>query len=376
MTLVRLVLGWLAAAAAWRALPLLPQPLPGGALLAVLAGVVVVIVICAFGVVEQAEHLAHRLGDPYGTLVLTLSIAAIEVILISSVMLGPGDHATIARDSVMAVAMIILGLVAGAALVTSAVRQPRARPNPAGVRSYLVVLAVLLAAGLALPRVVGAQGAFMPWQQGCVAGVTLAVYTVFLARQLGRRRADFQEIAPLPDARPGVLGDADPEPPTGTPEVGGWREHRREVLLRAAVLIGVALPIVLLSHEMAALLDDGLGRIGARAALSGLLVAVIVFLPETLTTLAAARAGELQRVSNLCHGALVSTVGLTIPAVLAIGLLTHQDVVLGASPVNLLLLVLAILLTAWSFRGTPVRVPDGVAHLTLFAAFLVTLLVG
>lgn len=325
------------------------------------------IVICAFGVVEQARRLAHRLGDPVGTLVLTLSVAAIEVILISSVMLGPGDHATIARDSVMAVAMIILALVAGAALIAGAVRRPGARPNPAGVRSYLVALVVLLCAGFALPRTIGADGSFTPWQQGIVASATLACYAVFLARQLGAHKADFQEVTladahPMPAARPGLHAI--------------WRQHHREVVARALVLTGTALPIVLLAHEMAALLDDGLGRLGAPAALSGLLVAVIVFLPETLTTLAAARAGELQRVSNLCHGALVSTVGLTIPAVLTIGLLTHQDVVLGESPVNLLLLALALLLTAWSFRGTPVRVPDGVAHLTLFAAFLVTLVVG
>src|SRR5690606_31494025 len=106
-------LGWASVLLVSLFRPALAGPLPLWLLWLVLAGIVAVIVASAFGVVTEAEHLARRLGDPYGTLVLTLSIAAIEVILISAVMLGPGEHATIARDSVMAVSMIILNLVIG-----------------------------------------------------------------------------------------------------------------------------------------------------------------------------------------------------------------------------------------------------------------------
>src|SRR5699024_1635657 len=95
---------------------LLAPPVPGITLALVLAGVVAIITVCSFGVVTQAEQLARRMGDPYGSLVLTISIVLIEVILISAVMLGPGDHTTIGRDSVMAVSMIILNLVVGAAV--------------------------------------------------------------------------------------------------------------------------------------------------------------------------------------------------------------------------------------------------------------------
>src|SRR5690606_36989405 len=102
--------------------------------------------------------------------------------------------------------------------------------------------------------------------------------------------------------------------------------HRSEILLRIGLLVVTVLPIVLLSHDMAGLLDDGLGRLGAPVALAGVLIAMIVFLPESLTSVRAALAGEAQRVSNLCHGALVSTVGITIPAVLIIGLATGQTV--------------------------------------------------
>src|SRR5690606_27100530 len=111
IAITRLILGWGAFLLLMAVRPMLAGPLPTWVLWLVLGGIVAVISLSAFGVVTEAEHLAQRLGDPYGTLVLTLSIAAIEVILISAVMLGPGEHATIARDSVMAVSMIIMNLV-------------------------------------------------------------------------------------------------------------------------------------------------------------------------------------------------------------------------------------------------------------------------
>lgn len=101
--IVRIVLGWGGFGLLLIAHPLLEPPIPAAILITALGLIIGVIVVCAFGVVKQAEALAHRLGDPYGSLVLTLSIVLIEVILIAAVMLGPGEHATIARDSVMAV---------------------------------------------------------------------------------------------------------------------------------------------------------------------------------------------------------------------------------------------------------------------------------
>src|SRR5690625_2800196 len=114
--LVRVLTGWVAVILLAATQHLLAPPVPGNTLVLVLAGVVAVITVCSFGVVTQAERLADRMGDPYGSLVLTISIVLIEVILISAVMLGPGDHTTIGRDSVMAVSMIIMNLVVGAAV--------------------------------------------------------------------------------------------------------------------------------------------------------------------------------------------------------------------------------------------------------------------
>ena len=367
----RLALGWGAFALLLFAGPLLGDAgsLATWTLFTVLAVIIGVIVVCAFGVVTQAEHLAHRLGDPYGTLVLTLSIVLIEVILISAVMLGPGDHATIARDSVMAVSMIILNLVVGVALLVGGSRHANLQPNSTGVSAYLSLLVVLGTVAFALPQLIGEQGAYTAGQAVPVAVLTVLLYGFFLYRQMGPQRRDFQEVdLAHPSGRaPGSDGSH----AASVTEV--LRMHRAEILSRAVVLVLTVIPIVLLSHDMAALLDVGLDRLGAPVALSGVLIAMIVFLPETITTLRAAWGGEIQRVSNLCHGALVSTVGLTIPAVLTIGLLTGQLVILGDDPTGLALFAVTLLLTLTSFAGKKVSALHGAAHVLLFVLYGITL---
>lgn len=365
--ILRLLLGWGAYLALILAQPLLTGHLPAAALAALLTGIIVVILVCASGVVEQAEHLAQRLGDPYGTLVLTLSVVLIEVILISAVMLGPGEHASIARDSVMAVSMIILDLVIGACLIVGGARHGGLRPNRAGVSAYLTLLIVLAATAFALPGLIGDDGAYTGAQAVLVVAMTIVLYAYFLQRQMGPQRADFQEPA----------ASLDPELPaaaaSSAPITEVLRAYRAEIMLRALVLVAAVVPIVLLSHHMAALLDEALARLQAPAELSGLVIAAIVFLPETITALRAALAGEMQRVSNLCHGALVSTVGVTVPAVLVIGLLTEQDVVLAASPAHLVLLGISLLLSVTTFFGGRVTALHGAGHVMVFVLYVMTL---
>jgi Ca2+:H+ antiporter len=362
----RLILGWGAFLATVVARPWLEGPLSTPALTGVLVGIITVIVICAFGVVAQAEHLAHRLGDPYGTLILTLSIVVIEVILISAVMLGPGDHTTIARDSVMAVSMIILNLVIGVALIVGGIRHGGLLPNRTGTSAYLAVLVVLTTMAFVMPGLIGSDGTYTTVQEIPVIVFTVVLYIFFLYRQMGAQRGDFQEVTPHDTPQP----SRDDSPNASRTDVRDVvTEHRSEILTRSAILLLTVLPIVLLSHDMATLLDDGLARAGAPVALSGVLIAMVVFLPETLTTIRAAHRGEIQRVSNLCHGALVSTVGLTIPAVLTIGMVTGQRVELFESPTNLVLLAITLLLSVATFTGRRVTALHGAAHLMVFFVF-------
>ena len=345
---------------------LLAPPVSSPLLVGALVVIVGVILYAATGVVRQAEHLAHRLGDPYGSLVLTLSIVVIEVVLISAVMLGPGEHATIARDSVMAVAMIILNLVIGLCLLVGGLKHGDMAHNRTGTSNYLALLVVLSALAFGLPAALGTDGAYQPWQEIPIIAVTVAIYAFFLYRQMGAQAVDFTEVDPR--LRPGPETAA--RETTTHPSLRSvLAEHRTEILARLALLVITVVPIVVLSHDMASLLDDGLGRVGAPPALAGALIAAIVFLPESLTALRAALAGEIQRVSNLCHGALVSTVGLTIPAILVIGLLTDQTVVLAESPANLVLLGITLGLSITTFASSRVTSIHGAAHLVIFAAY-------
>ena len=372
----RLLLGWAGVAAL-----MLLSPAPGAlssALLALaLAAIVAVIVIAAGGVVAQAEALAHRLGDPYGTLVLTLSIVVIEVVLIAAVMLGPGDHAAIARDSVMAVSMIIMNLVLGLCLLVGGIRREAMQVNRTGTSVYLVLLIGLGAMAFAVPTVLGEDGAYAPVQGVAIAVMTVAVYAVFLWRQTGAQAVEFQEVElPAADESAEEPADAadDSHDEDSSPGIGATlSRHWAELGLRVLLLVATVLPIVLLSHDMAGLLDEGLDRLGAPIALSGVLIAAIVFTPETLTALRAAAGGEMQRVVNLCHGALVSTLALTIPTVLIIGLATGSPVVLAESPVNLLLLGVTFAVSAVSAAAPRVTAVHGTVHLLLFAVYALAL---
>ena len=372
----RLLLGW-AGVAALMLLSPAPGALPSALLALALAAIVAVIVIAAGGVVAQAEALAHRLGDPYGTLVLTLSIVVIEVVLIAAVMLGPGDHATIARDSVMAVSMIIMNLVLGLCLLVGGIRREAMHVNRTGTSVYLVLLIGLGAMAFAVPAVLGEDGAYAPVQGVAIAVMTVAVYAVFLWRQTGAQAVEFQEVE-LPAADESAQEPTDAAGASDTedrsPGIGATlSRHRAELGLRVLLLVATVLPIVLLSHDMAGLLDEGLDRLGAPIALSGVLIAAIVFTPETLTALRAAAGGEMQRVVNLCHGALVSTLALTIPTVLIIGLATGSPVVLAESPVNLLLLGVTFAVSAVSAAAPRVTAVHGTVHLLLFAVYALAL---
>ncbi len=386
--IARLVIGWGAVGALAAAGPLLAPPVAGPVLLIVLAVIIAVILLCSFGVVHEAEALARRLGDPYGTLILTLSIVTIEVVLIAAVMLGPGDHATIARDSVMAVSMIILNLIVGVCLLLGGIRHGDLRANRTGALAYTTLLVVLCTTAFALPAAIGTAGSYSSVQALTVAVMTVGLYGFFLWRQTGAQAADFQEVAAPAGTDIGAsagqqtASTGKQTASTGQqtasieqrPAIGAViTAHRSELLARTALLIVTVLPIVLLSHDLAALLDDGLGRLGAPMALAGVLIAMIVFMPESITAVRAALGGQTQRVVNLCHGALVSTLGLTIPTVLVIGLLTGQQVVLAESAANLLLLGITLALTAVAAASPRVTAMHGAAHLMVFGLYALVL---
>jgi Ca2+:H+ antiporter len=323
---------------------------------------------CAFGVVRHADCLAELLGEPYGTLILTLAVITIEVSLISSIMLHGANEPTLARDTMFAVLMIILNGMVGLALLVGALRHGEQHYNLQGAKAFLAVIIPLAVLSLILPRFSMSTRlpAFTPAQAAFFAAMTIVLYGVFLSVQTVRHKNLFMQ--------PGVrarLPAAVPDP-LAHDETSHEHGHEiRSVPFHAAVLVLAILPVVLLSKKLAAFVDYGIETLAAPVALGGIIVAVLVLTPEGLGALRAALANRLQRSVNILLGSALATIGLTVPAVLTIGLITNRDVELGLDQVQIVLLLLTLTVSTLTFTGGRTNVLQGAVHLVLFLAFLV-----
>jgi len=339
----------------------LGAPLPSLLLFLWLLGI---IVWASFGVVHEAEELAERLGEPYGTLILTLSIVIIEVALVGAVMLGAQGAPTLGRDTMFAVLMIVLNGVVGVGLLIGGLRHFQQRYNLKGASSYLAVIIPLTVIPLFLPNFTTStpDGTLTSFQAIAFSIFTVALYGAFLALQTGRHSMFFRE--PDEDGKPVWVLDAGEDKPASPSSAG-------ELLPRVGLLLANILPIVILSKSLAKLLDFGIAQLGAPAALGGILIAMVVFTPECIAALRAITANQLQRAVNLCLGAAASTLGMTVPAVLLIGVFTGQPVVLGLSGTNMVIAAMTLLLSTLTFTGTRTTMLEGAVHLAVFFVFLV-----
>jgi Ca2+:H+ antiporter len=320
---------------------------------------------CAFGVVKEADHLAELLGEPLGTLVLTLSIVIIEVVLIGAVALGGEAAATLGRDTMFAVLMIVLNGAVGLALLLGGLRHHEQAYNLQGAVAYLAIIIPLATIALILPNFTHAvpAGSLTTTQAAFFSLFTVLLYGIFLAIQAGRHRRFFMEPHFNGEAAVAAVVAA------GTPQRRG---SRAGVIGRHTVLLVITmLPIVLLAKPLAKLIDHGIAVVGAPPALGGVLIALIVFTPEAMTALRAALDDQLQRSINLCLGASASTIGLTVPAILGIGLATGKPVVLGLDPTGTTLLALTLLLSTLTFSGPRTTVLEGTVHLVVFLVYIV-----
>ena len=321
-----------------------------------------VILWCAFGVVKEAEHLAGLLGEPLGTLVLTLSIVIIEVVLIGAVALSGDSAPTLGRDTMFAVLMIVLNGAVGLCLLLGGLRHHEQAYNLQGAVAYLAVIIPLSVFALILPNFTQAvpAGSLTLGQAVFFSLDTILLYGIFLAIQTGRHRAFFVE--------PGSAGR---EAETASESSGSRRAGSGEIAWHTLLLVITILPIVLLAKPLAKLIDHGIVVLGAPAALGGVLIALIVFAPEAITALRAALDNQLQRSINLCLGASASTIGLTVPAILGIGIVTGKPMILGLDPTGMVLLVLTLLLSTLTFSGPRTTVLEGSVHLVVFLVYIV-----
>jgi len=318
-----------------------------------------VIVMTAFAVLRHAELLAGKLGEPLGTLILTLAVTGIEVSMIVALMFtGPGNI-TLARDSMFAVVMIVMNGMVGLSLVIGGLRHREQSYNLQGANAFLAVIVPLAVLCMVLPNFTRSTvgPTLSAWQSVFLAVMSAALYGVFLAIQNLRHRAYFM----APDS-----GDA---VEVARPHDSGFRS----VGFHVALLVAYLLPLVLLAKQLAVPINYGIAVLHAPAALSGFLVAVVVLSPESMSAVRAALANQLQRSVNLLLGSVLATISLTIPAVLMIGFATRQSIVLGLNAADMILLVLTLAVSTLTFASARTNVLLGAVHLLLFLTYLLFL---
>ena len=345
LTLALLGKGWIATA--------LSQPAALIALLAVLCGV---ILTAALAIVRHAEVLAHRLGEPLGTLLLTLAITGLEVAMVAFVMSSGAAKPAFARDTMYAVVMLVLNGFLGLALLLGGLRHREQPYNLQSANAFLVMILPLTVLGLILPNYTRATPGptLSTFQMVFLSVMSVGIYAVFLFVQNWRHRGFF--VAPE-EAADAAAADA--------------AHHSGRSTLFHVVLLGFyGLPVVLLAKQMASPLDAIVLKSGAPPALGGLIVGLLVLTPESIAAIRAALANRLQRAVNVLLGSVLASIGLTIPLVIAVSLATGRMLVLGVDAVDTVLLLLTLLTSTLTFSLPRTNVLLGCVHLLLFGAYL------
>lgn len=311
--------------------------------------------------VHHAEVVAHRVGEPYGTLVLAVAITVIEVALIVSLMLAGGPSTTaLARDTVFAAVMIILNGMMGLCLLVGGSRHREQTFGLYGVSASLATLAAIVVLTLVLPNYTtsGAGPTYSPSQLGFIATVSLVLYGTFVLVQTVRHRDYF--LPPSAD---------------NNEEVHAPPPSNRASMLSAALLLVCLVAVVLLAKSLAPTIEAAVAAAGAPKALVGIIIAAVVLLPEGLAALRAAQANRLQTSLNLALGSALASIGLTIPAVAIVSLATGWTLTLGIDIKSTVLLLLSLLVATLSLGTGRTTVLQGTVHLVLFAVYLFTTIV-
>lgn len=314
-----------------------------------------VLIAAVFAAVYHAEVVAHRVGEPFGTLVLAVAVTVIEVALIVSIMIGvAADKAGLARDTVFAAVMIVCNGIVGLCLLSGGARHHEQGFQLQGASAALAVLAALTILTLVVPNVTtSAPGPSFSTAQLIFAGVvSLVLYGAFVFVQTVRHRDYFLPLE------------------SGNEEVHAPPPSDRATVASAALLLVALVAIVGLAKVLTPAVEDTIAWLGAPKAVVGIAIAIIVLLPEGVAALRAARANRLQTSLNLALGSALASIGLTIPAVAVVSIVLGQRLELGLGTKEMVLLALTLLVGVITLGTGRTTVLQGIVHLVVFATFL------
>jgi Ca2+:H+ antiporter len=330
-----------------------------GSLLAVLCATALIGVV--FAAVHHAEVVAHRMGEPLGTLVLAIAVTVIEASLILSMMVAGGDAAAaLPRDTIYAAVMIICNGVIGVCVLVGGITHREQTFRVEGAGAGLAALIAMSALTLVLPGFTTTTPGrtYSDSQLGFAAVASLALWAIFVFIQTVRHRDYF---LPAKDA--------------ANPEVHAAPPTDRETWASFGLLVVSLVSVVGLAKVLSPSIERAIAAAGAPQAVLGIVIAMLVLMPETWAAVRAARANRLQTSMNLAIGSALASIGLTIPAVALAAIAFQLPLVLGLEPKDLVMLVLTFLVSAVTLGTGRTHVMQGAVHLVIFAAFLFLALV-
>ena len=343
---------WAWPALAW-AVMILTAITGAAGIVAAVAGAILIATV--FAAVYHAEVVAHRVGEPFGTLLLAVAVTVIEAGLIVSIMLGAAaDKAGLARDTVFAAVMIACNGVVGLCLLAGGARHHEQGFRLQGASAALAVLAALTTLTLVVPNVTtSSPGPSLSTSQLVFAGViSLVLYGSFIFVQTVRHRDYFLPLE------------------GGSEEVHAPPPSNRAALISSALLLVALIAVVGLSKALTPALENTIAWLGAPKAVVGIAIAMVVLMPEGVAAFRAARANRLQTSLNLALGSALASIGLTIPAVAVVSIVLGQQLDLGLGAKEMTLLALTLLVGVITLGTGRTTVLQGIVHLVIFATYL------
>lgn len=329
-----------------------PADSPGWYNLILIGGLISAVLVA----VHHAEVVAHKVGEPYGTLVLAMAVTTIEVALIISIMMagGPGTE-TLARDTIFAAIMIIINAITGVCLLIGGLRHREQTYGLDGMSAALIALLAIAFLTMVLPNFTTTEvgPSYSDSQLLFVGIVTLVIYLSFVFIQTIRHRDYF-----LPE-----VGEENSEVHAAPPTT--------KVFVMSLVLLLLALvAVVLLGKSLSPVIESGIASIGAPKTLVGIIIAMVVLLPEGLAAYRAAKNNRLQTSLNLALGSALASIGLTIPVVSGVSILMGFDLLLGIDSKSTMLLLISLLVVMMSLRTGKTNILQGIILVLLFFVYL------
>ncbi|TDK25652.1 ionic transporter y4hA [Arthrobacter crusticola] len=328
------------------------------------AAVAVVLVGSILAAVHHAEVIAHRVGEPFGSLVLAVAVTVIEVALIITLMISGGpETASLARDTVFAAVMITANGIVGLALLVGAVRFGTVRFNTEGTGAALGVIAMLATMTLVLPSFTSARSGpeFSPAQLAFAGIASLALYAAFVSTQTVRHRDFFLPVPAHPGRRAAAADDAEEHaPPPST----------RAALLSLGLLAVALVAVVGLAKAVSPAIEAGVKAAGIPESFVGVVIALLVLTPEGIAATRAALRDRIQTSLNLGYGSAIASIGLTVPVIALSTLWLEGPLILGLGSTQIVLLTLTVVVSVLTVAPGRATRLQGTVHLILLAAFI------